>query len=275
MSESPKPAKTPLAGHTPDIPTGIAASARAIARGIAIAVWTPSLFAVRVAAAPLGLFAPGAERAFRNWIFSAWARGVLRIAGFRVHVEGTPPKPPFVLVSNHLSYVDVVVYIALVSGAFVSMAEVRSWPGLGFIARHMNTVFVNRQSRRDALRVNDSIDRAIDDGYGITLFPEGTTSNGEDVRPFKTALLEPMARRQIPVHYAVIRYETLPGDPPPSLAVCWVDNAPFAAHASGLLRLRRTDVRVRFGSETVIERDRKALASALRENVRRNLETGS
>lgn len=199
---------------------------------------------------------------------------MLRIAGFQVCVEGTPPKPPFVLVSNHVSYTDVVVYIALVSGVFVSMAEVRSWPVLGFIARHMNTLFVNRQNRRDALRVNEEIGAAFDAGHGITLFPEGTTSNGKDVLPFRASLLEPAAQRGVPLHYATIRYEAPAGDAPASQTVCWVDDTPFAAHVTGVLRLRRTGVQVRFGDQPVTSQNRKSLAVDLREAVRRSIQSG-
>lgn len=267
MNELPKPEVPQISDRRPALPTGFDASIRAVVRAIAIGVWTPSLFAVRVLVIPLALVAPRTERALRNRVFSTWAWGVLRIAGYHVRTEGTPPKSPFVLVSNHLSYVDVVVYIALVSGVFISMAEVRSWPILGFMARHMNTMFINRQDRRDTIRVNHAIEQAVDAGYGVTLFPEGTTSTGEDVLPFGAALLEPMARRQIPVHYATIRYEATHDEPSPARTVCWIDDTPFAAHVMRVLRLRRTNVRVQFCDEPLVSKDRKELAIGLQNAI--------
>ncbi len=142
------------------------------------------------------------------------------------------------------------------------MVEVNRWPLVGTLARGMNTLFVNRSSRRDALRANHAITVCLEKGHGLLVFPESTTSYGDQVLPLKTALLEPAVLLHMPVHVAAISYTTPPGEPTPEDVICWVDDTPFATHALRLLALRRFDVRVAFGAHPVHASDRKLLAGA-------------
>jgi 1-acyl-sn-glycerol-3-phosphate acyltransferase len=212
-------------------------------------------------------FAPKTRLRWRAWLFSRGSRKVLAVLGFDVRVSGRAPRPPYLLVTNHLSYMDVMVLASQLGCVFVAKAEIRGWPVLGPICRLFGTIFINRQERRDIPRVTAELEAALGRDLGVVLFPEGTSSAGAGLLPFRSPLLAPAARLGIPVHYAALGYETVPGDPPAHLAVCWWGNTPFAPHVLQLVRLRRVTATVDFGEEPIVEPDRKFLAVRLREAV--------
>lgn len=245
----------------------VVAVARACFRILLLSVWTLGCFGARIAVLPAAFVSADAERRMRGAVLRAWGRGVCRIVRARVNVRGPLPAAPFILVSNHLSFFDVIVFARLVGCVFVSMAEVSHWPLVGTLARALNTVFIDRARRRDVARVNSLIAGVVKRGNGVIIFPESTTSYGDTVLPFYGALLQPAVVLQRPVHYAAISYETLTGEDSAEHAICWVDDTPFAVQAFRILRLRRFEVFVTFGEEPVVARDRKVLAEALRTAV--------
>ncbi|NUM52301.1 MAG: 1-acyl-sn-glycerol-3-phosphate acyltransferase [Candidatus Hydrogenedentes bacterium] len=236
---------------------------RACLRVSIVAMWTLALYAARMSALPLALINAEGEHAFRRSILRLWARGVCAIVRARVTVRGAAPRPPFILVSNHLGYFDVIVYARLLGAVFVSMAEVKAWPLIGMLARGLNTLFIDRKKRRDAARVNGEIRKIVQEGYGLVLFPESTTTYGDTLLPFRGPLLQPAIELKMPVHYAAISYRTPHNDSGFEHSICWVDDTPFATHAFRLLRLRAFDVTVIFGESPIAAGDRKQLAVSL------------
>jgi 1-acyl-sn-glycerol-3-phosphate acyltransferase len=179
-------------------------------------------------------------------------------------VIGNPPTPPFVLVSNHLTYLDIPAFLASVDSVFVSKMEVRSWPILGRIVAGVNTIFVDRTRRADVLRVNELIAEQLDDQHGLIIFPEGTSTEGAEVLRFKPSLLAFPASQGLPVHYATITYRTLPGEIPAHIALCWAVNGdPFLTHLIRFFGISSYEIEVRYGAEPVVASDRKVLAEAL------------
>lgn len=216
-----------------------------------------------------------APRLLARWraaYFRRWSRLGLRAAGVRVRVSGEAPRPPFLLVSNHLSYLDILLLAAHLPCVFVSKLEVRTWPLMGRIVRTMGTIFIDRSSRRDVTRVLAEMEDALGRGLGVVLFPEGGSSRGATVEPFKSPLLALATRLERPVHFAALSYRTPPGDPPAHLAVCWWGDMPFLPHARELLRLRGIEATLVLAPEPVAEPDRKRLAERLREAVRERFE---
>jgi 1-acyl-sn-glycerol-3-phosphate acyltransferase len=205
------------------------------------------------------IFAPRSRRRFRERLFGAACRRVLALLRAEVRVAGPPPEPPFLLVTNHLSYVDVLVLASRLPARFVAKAEVRRWPLLGPICRGFGTLFIDRTDRRDIPRVLAEIERALGRGEGVILFPEGTSSSGESVLPFRSPLLALPARLGLPVHAAALGYD------PPSVA--WWGDTALVPHLLDLFRLERLTATVDFAPEPVIDGDRKRLAERLREAV--------
>ncbi len=247
---------------------------RAGVKGLAVGVWTlaamaslslswaPSLLATRRAA--IAWRAATRRRALR-----AWSRGTCRLLGLRVAVQGPRPPAGAFLVSNHLSYLDVVALASAAPVVFVSKAEVRRWPLWGAAAALGGTVFVDRTRRRDVVGALTGMREALNRGDRVLVFPEATSTKGDTILPFKSALLDAAAAQGRPVHWAVLSYRTSAGDPPAEDRVCWWGDVGFVAHAVGLLALRRIDGVVRFGSRPVASDDRKALARTLRAEMLR------
>ncbi len=220
---------------------------------------------------PLLLF-PRLRARWRMCVFRSWSRSLLPVMGVEVEVEGRPPKPPFLLVCNHLSYLDIPVLGSQQGAIFVAKAEIAGWPGIGFMCKAINTIFIDRTLRRDLPRVMREIDREMVHGMGIVLFAEGTSSKGATVLPFRPALLESAARSGTPVSYAALSYRTPEGEPPAHLAVCWWGGMEFSPHALCFATLRSVRAKVVFGEELIHDDDRKRLAQRLRAAVLQRFE---
>lgn len=204
---------------------------------------------------------------WRQLIFSLWARGFARISGMKVDIVGTPPKPPFFLVCNHLGYVDIPALRCAVDGVFVAKGELDHWFVAGRIIRDMGTVFIDRTNRRDIPRAGDEIIKRLDDGEGVIIFPEGTSTKGEEVLPFNSSFLEFASKFDIPVSYASITYETPSDEMRASDAVCWWDDTSFMAHLYRFFGLSEFTAVIRFGDEPISNPNRKELAHELRQKV--------
>lgn len=228
-------------------------------RLVLVPAWTAAWFG---AWHLLGIGPGGRSR--RLWVVRTWARGLLRILRIRVTSQGTPPAAPFLLVSNHLSYLDVIVLASLVDTVFVAKREVRRWPLFGAAASAIGCIFVDRDSPRDAIRVGEAMRETHLAGKGIVLFAEGTSTEGSSVLELRPALLHWPASEQLPVHTAALSYHTAPADPPAGQALCWWGDMAFVSHLAGVCRLGPSEARVTFGSQTVSTAQRKELAAALR-----------
>jgi 1-acyl-sn-glycerol-3-phosphate acyltransferase len=241
---------------------------RASARGISLVLSTSVFYAILLAGRLPARLAGSAD-AWTQGVFSAWARTVLRILGLRLRVRGTPPVPPFMLVSNHLSYIDVLVLAAIARPVFIARSDVSRWPLVGRLAASVATIFVDRGLKRDLPRVAAAIEDRLGRGLGVVLFAEGTSTDGADVLPFKPSLLAPASRTGRPTHYASLSYEASDDAPPARLSVCWWGDMEFWPHLLGLLRIRRIDACVTFGHEPIASTDRRILAEELWQAVRR------
>lgn len=106
-------------------------------------------------------------------------------------MTGAPVEPGCLLVANHISWVDIFVINTIAPSAFISKAEVRTWPFIGWLAAKNETVFLRRGSRGHAKIINAEIGALLDAGRNVALFPEGTTTDGSHVLHFHAALLQP------------------------------------------------------------------------------------
>ena len=236
---------------------------RATLRALALCVVTGFFYGLWLSLTVFLLPSGKSSCRWRSFNFRNWARATASLLGMRIMVEGTEPQPPFFVVSNHLSYLDVVTLASQLDCLIVAKSDIAGWPVLGLLCRSMGTIFVDRNSRRDVLRVNRLIETALAAGKGVLLFPEGTSTAGIEVLPFHSALLEPAARAGYPVSYAAISYRTPAGEPPASLSICWWGDMTFLSHLYRLFQLTSFDAKVTFGSHSIRADDRKTLAKEL------------
>jgi len=169
------------------------------------------------------------------------------------------------LVSNHLSYLDILVLSSITPAVFVSKREVKFWPIFGQFAQMAGTVFVDRHRRTQVGEINQDIESALEDGALVVLFPEGTSSNGQTVLPFKSSLLEPAAQRTHPVWVGALRYALDDGDA--GEEICYWGDHTFFPHALNLLGKRAIRANVRFAPFQHSGTGRKQLAVELHEAV--------
>jgi 1-acyl-sn-glycerol-3-phosphate acyltransferase len=223
----------------------------------------------------LGLMQPGPEGAV--WVHR-WCRRLARALGIVVEVTGPLPGGSadanqagmLAVVSNHVSYLDVLLYSAARPFLMVSKTEVRGWPVIGWITAQAGTIYVQRADVKASLgeqsqthaEVNAKMAAAYRSGLPVLFFPEGTTTDGSEVLAFRRGLYHSILADEVPMKVAAIRYELDGAAQGMSVAqdVAFVGDADFAPHFFNFLKLRGVRARMRFGAETVRGADRFALA---------------
>jgi 1-acyl-sn-glycerol-3-phosphate acyltransferase len=136
-----------------------------------------------------------------------WAQHTLKAMGVQWRLEGvSPAQGPLLLVSNHVTWVDILVLLANFPCRFVAKAEVKAWPVIGTMAIAADTLFIERESKRDVIRVVHHIAEALAKGEWVAVFPEGTTSEGREVLPFHANLFQAAIATHTTVQPATIAY---------------------------------------------------------------------
>jgi len=228
---------------------------RAVALAFALAGCVLSYWYVRVRG-PITLV----DRA--QWLHRASCR-VLRALGIRASVYGRPPFEGLV-VSNHLSYLDIAIISSVMPCFFVSKAEIAAWPYFGKAARSGGTLFIDRNSRTSTAQVATQISERLSLPVPVLLFPEGTSSDGSQVLRFHSALFEPAVVAGAPVTAAAVRY--VMDDGAHERDLCWFGDAGFLPHLWKALGASGFSAHVTF-AERRIYADRRSAAATTHEEV--------
>ncbi len=154
--------------------------------------WRITLLALHVASgcARVAVLYPLVSARTQRKIRARWSRRLLQVLGVELSAEGPLPRPGQLLVSNHISWVDVFVINAISPLGFVCKDDVRGWPVLGWLVARNDTVFICRTSRRSASDVRDQLVGSLSCGRSVMVFPEGTTTDGRSVLPFRAAMFQ-------------------------------------------------------------------------------------
>lgn len=192
-------------------------------------------------------------------------RRLLKI--FRAELQVSGPVPTHGLVAcNHLTYIDIMVICAVTPVVFVAKREVRTWPVFGWFAILAGSVFIDRERRSAVVEVAAAVESALQEGVVVVLFPEGTSSDGTDVLPFKPSLLQPVVQLKQPVAAARIGYALTDGDV--RNEVCYWGDMTLMPHLLNLFAKASLTATLRFNAATTPCGDRKALARQLHAEVR-------
>ena len=198
-----------------------------------------------------------------EWLHETCIRGLQTIHVQR-EIQGTPPTHGMI-VSNHLSYLDILCYSAAVPCVFVSKADVEAWPIFGTYTRWSGSVFVRRHDRSDAARANEKVSESMSDGVPVVLFPEGMTTDGHRVLRFHSTMLQPAIDVAASVTPSAIRYEL--GDGDPGREVSWWGDMTLLPHFWNLAGKKSIRARIVFGEPVIATGDRKQLSHILHEQV--------
>jgi 1-acyl-sn-glycerol-3-phosphate acyltransferase len=173
---------------------------RALWRLGRVAVHT--LYGVAICALVFPLLKP--EQRMR--IVGRWSAQLLAALGIALQTSGTPRTGPVLLVANHVSWLDILAINAVQPARFVSKADVRHWPLMGWMVACGGTLFIERERKRDALRVVHQVAEALRAGETVAVFPEGTTADGHALLPFHANLLQAAIATEVPVQPVALRY---------------------------------------------------------------------
>ncbi|MCW5682486.1 MAG: 1-acyl-sn-glycerol-3-phosphate acyltransferase [Xanthobacteraceae bacterium] len=213
-------------------------------------------------------------------------RFALRVLDVRVKVNGDPAKAerPLLFVSNHNSWLDIVVLGSVAPLSFVAKSEIAKWPVFGTMARMQRSIFVDRSRRHATGDVNRAMAAHLADGDPIVLFGEGTSSDGNRVLPFRSALLgslrdamEQAGRSYLqPVSIAYCRFHGIPMGRQHREVAAWFGDMDLIPHLMRVVREGAIDVEVRFGPVLEVSHtdDRKMLNRRV-ENIVRQLTANS
>ncbi len=197
-----------------------------------------------------------------------WALEMLDLLAIKLIVKGSPPvSGPMLLAANHISWVDIVVMHATRHCRFVSKDEIGSWPLVSTLANAADTLYITRESRRDAMRVVHQMAQCLRDGDVLAIFPEGTTGDGSSLLPFHANLLQAAISADAPVQPVALQFaDSSTGTI--SYAPCYIGDDTLWESLWRTLRADNVQAIVQFGTPELAQgRDRRTWATDLRETI--------
>ena len=199
----------------------------------------------------------------REYALHRWSGWLLRRLGVDVAVAGAAP-PRGLIVSNHLSYLDILLFSSIIPCSFVSKSEIKWWPGIGWAASMAGAIYIDRAQASATRHLQSRISAALARGTRLVLFPEGTSGDGRAVMRFHSSLLQAAVEDRAPITTACVKYELEDGDP--RLDVCYWGDMMLVPHAIKLFRKKRIRAQVCFSTGRIYT-DRKRAARELWEEV--------
>ena len=202
-------------------------------------------------------------------VVEGWSQRLLAIMGITVQVHGQlPAAGPLLLVSNHISWLDIPAIHAARNCRFVAKADIRRWPLVNQLAIGSGTLFIERTSRRDAMRVVHQMADALRNGDILAVFPEGTTGDGRSMLPFHANLLQAALVTNIPAQPVALKFvDSATGQP--TYAPSFVGDETLLGSVWRTLAAPPITAIVRFGEpQRSAGRDRREWAGALEGEVK-------
>ncbi|QGZ60787.1 lysophospholipid acyltransferase family protein [Paraburkholderia acidisoli] len=214
---------------------------------------------------------PRASVDVRHALNRAWSLKMLQLCGMKlvVHNDSARLDAGALVVSNHISWIDIYVINAWRPTPFVSKAEIRNWPLIGWFAKHLDTVFIEREKRSDARRIMNELSSRLERGELMCVFPEGTTSSGVALLPFHSNMFQAAVAAGKPVQPLCIYYEDAQGRQ--TTAPAYIDDLSLKQSLDAMLGAGAITAHVYVG-EPIVAEDRRTLAARAQEAVNGALE---
>lgn len=198
----------------------------------------------------------------RERLISRWSAHILRILNIKLIVSGTAPaadSPAALFVANHISWLDIWAINSIRSVRFVAKSEVRGWPVIGWLSKKAGVIFIERDRRRDTSRVSGAGAEALHKGDCLCVFPEGTTSDGTHIYPFRSGLLQSAVDAGALVWPIALRYPLPNGMP--NTAIAYAGDTSMAQSMKAILSHKEIILHLRYAQPIHPDgRGRRALA---------------
>ena len=196
-----------------------------------------------------------------------WARGMLAIIGIEVRVKGHPAQGPVLMAANHISWLDILVMHAACHCRFVAKSEIRAWPLVGALTTGGGSLYIERSSNRDAMRVVHQMADALRQGQVLAVFPEGGTGDGVTLLPFHANLLQAAISADVPIQPVALQFIDAASGAP-SLAPCYHAQDTLISSLWRTLCAPPLLAQVRYGAVQMAQgRSRRTWAQDLRETI--------
>jgi 1-acyl-sn-glycerol-3-phosphate acyltransferase len=196
-----------------------------------------------------------------------WARGMLAIIGIEVRVKGHPASGPVLMAANHISWLDILVMHAACHCRFVAKSEIRGWPLVGVLTTGGGSLYIERGSNRDAMRLVHQMAAALKQGQVLAVFPEGGTGDGVTLLPFHANLLQAAISAGAPIQPIALQFLDAQTQQT-SLAPCYRDTDTLVSSLWRTLCAPPLLAQVRYGESQIAQgRNRREWAIDLQETV--------
>jgi 1-acyl-sn-glycerol-3-phosphate acyltransferase len=211
----------------------------------------------------------------KNKHIQNWSKRLIDIFGIKLVLRNSEilPNSPYLLASNHISWMDIHVINTFKPIRFVAKSDVEGWPVFGWMAKQLGTVFIKRDNSRHGKHVANEVAKVLE-SQSVCIFPEGTSTVGEGVLPFKPNLFESAVIAQVPVYSLAISYQSIASGERSEVAA-FVGDMGLLESMANILKDRRLSVELAFlppsGAIPGSSRDRKWLALHSQEAISNQL----
>lgn len=189
------------------------------------------------------------KRKILTKLSAAVSKFMLKILGFHLDLQGPPPSNNGTLViGNHMSYLDILIYLSFFECLFVTSVETKEKPFLGHITRLAGCLFVERRNPRNLPNELKTIKKYFDNDISVCIFPEGTSSNGLTILPFKKSLFQLPLETKCPIQPIILKYDRINGENFSDKncdLVCWYGEMGFFKHLYTLCTLRKIEASIK------------------------------
>ena len=246
-----------------------------------IALMAVAIVSITLTLLPFQIIASRLQRFWHKSLPVFWQGLMCKLFGLKIHMHGEMRAGrPLLLVSNHISWTDILVLGSLGQVSFIAKSEVKSWPVFGIFAQLQNTIFIDREQKNQSGAQAEAIAARLQDGDVLVLFAEGTTSDGNHILPFKSSLfgaakvaLLDAPEGQVLVQPVAIAYTKLHGIAMGRYhrpVAGWPGNVGLIKHLMGIMRAGAIDVEVTFGEPHIVTKstNRKKLSGIVETEIR-------
>ncbi|MDI1310205.1 MAG: lysophospholipid acyltransferase family protein [Methylotenera sp.] len=223
---------------------------------------------------------PLSGKLFKLRLIKWWCKHLLGILNIRLESHGHLPPPyqtarNIMFVGNHISWIDIHVLNSIIPTRFIAKSDIKSWPVFGYLAKKSNVLFISRVKRQDAARIVHATNNSLLNGDTVCLFPEGTTTDGTEIKPFKSSIIQGAIHANAVIWPIAFRYPLKNGSV--NTEIAYAGETTLIESIQLVLQQKKISVELHFlppiatSDLTEIEKDRRKLTSHIEQLIKEKL----